>query len=170
MAEVEIRAGAKVDLATRSEVREDIHGAFREYLEAQERERLRGLKWIEKVIQGKCDGSGNITLPAQGDVVSMGPEIGWAWSVRRISVGFSGTAVASAFLNLFYRDAAGAATNRNFITSLSSFENGFFPGSDSILLFDRELMINGALVNNAEVMFRVCAWQAPAEMAAKLWA
>ena len=165
-----IKAGAEIDVPTRSEVREDIHGAFRDYLEAREREHLRGLKWIEKVIQGKCDGSGNITLPAQGDVVSMGPEVGWAWSVRRVSVGFSGTAVASPFLNLFHRDANGTATNRNFITSLSSFENGLFPGSDSILLFDRELMINGALVNNAEVMFRVCAWQAPAEMAAKLWA
>jgi hypothetical protein len=172
-----IRGGSPVDIPTPGEVADVVdlrtRAFYREQQQIQnerDREKYRAVKWLEVVVTGTADGSGNITLPTKGQPI-LGPEQGYAWSVRRISVNGI-TPGGSAFLNLFYSDGAGGTGLTKFIDSLSAFDAARYASSGSIIVMPgRSLMVNGGVLgNNAVIALMLGVWEAPAERAAELWA
>ena len=172
-----IRGGAPVDIPTPGEVADVVDIRAREFAreqaqiqDARERERLRGVKWLEATAVASTDGSGALTLPAKG-APPLGPELGYAWSVRRISVnGISGG--TNAFLNLYYSDSAGGTGLIKFIDSLSTFDAARYASSGALIVTGgRSLVLSGGVLGaSVQVAVIIGAWQAPAERAAELWA
>ena len=75
---------APLDVLTRVELEESLHKGF----EAAERARVRGIDYME--VNGNGNGATTVTIP--------GPDSGYSWSVKIISVVISAGATVSAYL------------------------------------------------------------------------
>ncbi len=100
MAKVLIRAGAEIDVPTRAEVAEDLRSIWEEQREiesARERERLRTMKRVELFIP-VSPAANNVFI---GQTVTAnegnGPELGYIWSVRLVSITLSGTGTLTVY-------------------------------------------------------------------------
>ena len=100
MAKILIRAGAEIDVPTREEVREDIHAAVRDVAaleNARERELARTMKRME-ILVPVSPAANNIFI---GQTVTAnegnGPELGYIWSVRMVSITLSGTGTLTVY-------------------------------------------------------------------------
>jgi hypothetical protein len=98
---VQIRAGAQADIPDRREIQELIR--------AELREAARGVKWMRlpQTLQGFAANSA-ITL---GDKVSapLGPEQGYAWSIRRLIVEGMTAGTTPDVINLYRNSVTGQA-------------------------------------------------------------
>ena len=110
MAKVLIRAGAALDVPTRAEVAEDLRSIWEEQRQiesARERERLRSMKRIELFIP-VSPAANNVFI---GQTVTAnegnGPELGYIWSVRMVSITLSGTGTLTV-----YKSSSSADTRR----------------------------------------------------------
>lgn len=160
MAIVEIRAGAKVDLATRAEMTEDIRAAWRDQLDAQERTVARGVKVIRISAPGP--------IPAAKTLyIANGPEPGYLWSVRLLSVQL---AAADTVLAYITSSAPGTgATPQRLIANMStsSANQVVTFTSASCLLNPAESIYLVAAAQNITAFF-LAGWEVPAEMAYKI--
>ena len=100
MAIVQIAAGAKIDIPTRAEIREDLTGVW----SAQEREAARGFKWMRlpEILQGNAAKSA-ITLGATKGQI-LGPEQGYVWALRRLIVSGMTSGGTPDVINLYRND------------------------------------------------------------------
>lgn len=110
MAKVLIRAGAEIDVPTRAEVAQDLRSIWdeqREIESARERERLRSMKRVELFIP-VSPAANNVFI---GQTVTAnegnGPELGYVWSVRMVSITLSGTGTLTV-----YKSSSSADTRR----------------------------------------------------------
>ncbi len=100
MAKVVIRAGAEIDVPTRAEVAEDLRSIWEEQRQiesARERERLRTMKRVELFVP-ISPAANNIFI---GQTITAnegnGPELGYVWSVRMVSITLSGTGTLTVY-------------------------------------------------------------------------
>lgn len=83
MAEVRIQAGAVIDIPTGREIKD----TFSAELDARERQKARGFKWMRLPIYTGTPASSAVTIdPKANGGVILGPESGYAWSLRRIVI------------------------------------------------------------------------------------
>jgi hypothetical protein len=140
-----IRGGAQIETATPAEIRE--------LLDLRERERARGIKWVEFAVP----------LPAApANTLLAGPEEGYTWSVRVISstLGSAGTLAA------YKASSTGQTTRLVGFNSTSQTAQVMQYPSDTLILQHGTgvyLVASTTLTN-----YYVGAWQAIAEQQWKL--
>ena len=160
MAEFVIQAGAKVDLATRAEMREDIHHA----MQATESERLRARArgFVPLRLSGNIGGKTSFLLDAV-------PESGYVFNVKMLAVQLSGNGTILAYISSS-SPATGATPQRLVgIGNLASSANQIITWSSSqFLLFADESIYITASGANLNTYF-LAAMQVPAEMVFKAY-
>jgi hypothetical protein len=95
LAEVIIRGGAALDVPTRGEIAEIIS--------AQLRETYRGVKWLRLPVMTGTPAASALLIDERANGL-VGPEQGYAWSVRRIIVDGMTTGTTPDVVNM-YRNA-----------------------------------------------------------------
>lgn len=126
-----LRHGAEIDTLTANELAHHLNGAV--------------TQWIQEMARGKSTSrfessanvtGGTITLPAVGQP-KIGPEVGFAWTIQRISAfGLAANDVLSVYRN--------TAIPANFLGTITA-ANNFHVGSKGALLRgDEKLVITGA--------------------------
>jgi hypothetical protein len=154
-----IKAGAEIDVPTRAEVAEDIHAAWRDHFDAQQRARARGIKAIRFSAPGPVPAVSTLFLPD-------GPNTGYIWVLRLMSV-----QLASAGTVLAYITSAAPATSAtpqrliaNYSTSSTS-QVTTFP-SGAAMIYPAESVYLSATTNIAA--YFLAMWEVPAEMEYRL--
>lgn len=154
MAEVEIRAGAKVDLATRTEMRADLEDVTRSFEMERELVRARGVKWMRVAVSDPAAPTKE-TIP--------GPETGYIWKLRRISAVLSAADSVSAYIG----DGTGPRLIA-FTPSVSGQTAYVLTfGPEEILIGGESLYLTTSGTGHFSTYY-VSAWQVPEEMQWKL--
>lgn len=158
---VEIRGGSKVDIPSLREIHEVVA--------AELRETARGVKFLRlpTSLQGKA-ASNAITLGITKGQPPVGPEQGWAWSIRDLEVtGLTASAGTPDIVNIYLND--------NFTGPLWWQFNGNSPGytfnlGEKILMPGETLSLQnvGNIASTSLIILSGGYWQAPAEMIWKL--
>jgi hypothetical protein len=165
MAEQLVRGGAPLDIPTTDEVADAVdarHRAFwreqREIEDARQRERLRGKKRIEIFIPL----SGSSTSAFIGQAVGAsnqgnGPEQGFLWSIRLVSIQLAGTGTLAV-----YKSSSDKDTRRPlFYTGTGQpTQVATWSADQARIRFGEGLYIVGSTNLNSVYM---AAWQLPAE-------
>ena len=101
MPQVSITGGMKVEIPNRAEIRADVRDVWDE----QQRVAARGFKWMRlpEYLTGKVASSA-ITLGVGTGQTPLGPEQGYAWSVKRLVVGGLTTGATPDVVNLYLND------------------------------------------------------------------
>ena len=155
-----IKAGAEIDVPTRSEVREDIHGAWRDY-QAELRAKARGIKPIRIARPGPAPAAGTLFL------TDAAPESGYLWNLKLVGVQL---AAAGTLLTYIASSApgTGATPLRLIANNLTSNANQVASWSSSqVILYPDEGLYLAATQNITAVF--VTAAEVPAEMYAKIY-
>lgn len=154
--EVELRAGAKVDLLSQKELDHSLGRAH----DAEIRELARGVKFV------RTTGTPQINQPSV-----LGPEVGYAWSLKLVSAVLSSSSV----FNVYFGDQAtiGTAGNiaRNLIgrSSVAATLHLVSWSSSQMILFGGENITLDAETSNSLVnSYMITAHQVPAEMIWKI--
>ena len=152
MALTVIRGGAQFEHVTPAEVHS--------ILDARERQRARGIKWVEYAIPFSSFPLAPAAAPA--NTITIGPEEGYTWSVRVISstLGTAGT------LTAYKASAAGQTTRLVGFNSTSQTAQVMQCPSDTLMLQHGTavyLVASTTLTN-----YYLGAWQAIAEQQWKL--
>lgn len=100
MPEIVLQAGARFEIPNKAEVRD----AFSAELDARDRQAARGFKWLRlpEILTGTPSGNA-ITLGATKGQV-LGPESGYAWSLKRLIVSGLTTGATPDVVNLYRND------------------------------------------------------------------
>ena len=100
MALVQIQAGAKIEIPTRDEIRDDTIALW----SAQEREQARGFKQMRlpEVLQGFAASSAITLGNTKGQF--LGPESGYVWALRRLIVSGMTSGTTPDVINLYVND------------------------------------------------------------------
>jgi hypothetical protein len=155
-----IKAGAEIDVPTRDEVRQDIHSAWREQAADAERARARGVKYIRLSAPGPSPA-------AQTLYIANGPEVGYIWALRLLSVQLSAADTVLAYVTSS-APSTGSTPQRliaNFSTSGAN-QVGTFPTAAAMLYGGESVYLSAAAHNITA--FHLTAWEVPAEMEWKL--
>lgn len=101
MPQVSIQGGLRVEIPNRDEIRADVG----EVLDAQQRQLIRGIKWMRlpTTLSGAIASSAVTLGVTKGMVV--GPEQGYAWVIRRLIVSGLATGATPDVVNLYRNDA-----------------------------------------------------------------
>ena len=97
MPEVSIQGGMRVFIPNREEIRADVSDVF----DAQMRQAVRGIKWMRlpTTLSGAVASSAITLGDSKGQIV--GPEQGYAWSIRRLIVKGLATGATPDVVNLY---------------------------------------------------------------------
>lgn len=156
--EVVIRGGASVDIPSTAEIREIVA--------EQERASARGFKWMRlPVLQGKA-ASNAITLNEQNSGSPLGPDQGYAWSLRRVVVDGMTSGATPDVINM-YRSSTGGAplwqfNGNNFGFTFGKLEMVLGPGDALQFASVGTFTATGLIRVTGELV------ELPAEMLAKL--
>jgi len=155
-----IKAGAEIDVPTRSEVREDIHGAWRDY-QAELRQKARGIKPIRIARPGPVTAASTLFL------TDAAPESGYLWNLKLVSVQL---AAAGTLLTYIASSAPSTSSTplRLIANNLTSNANQVvtFSSSQVILYPDEGLYLSAT--QNINAVFLTAA-EVPAEMFYKIY-
>ena len=101
MPEIVLQAGARFEIPNKAEVRD----AFSAELDARDRQHARGFKWMRlpEYLSGKASASA-ITLGVATGQPALGPESGYAWSLKRLIVSGLTTGATPDVVNLYRND------------------------------------------------------------------
>ena len=148
--EVELRAGAKIDLLSQKELDHSLgHAHDREI-----RELARGVKWIRQAFADPL-------VPTHETI--LGPEQGFTWKLQRISATLTGADSISVYIG-------DAANNRliGFTPSVTSQTTYVIPFSPGEIVNGGESLYVATSGNFRFTQFFLSAWQVPGEMIWKL--
>jgi len=100
MPEVTIQGGLKVDIPNRGEIKDTLAAEF----DARERQQARGWKWMRlpETLTGAVAASAIQLGATKGQV--LGPQSGYAWSLRRLIVTGLTTGTTPDVVNLYRND------------------------------------------------------------------
>lgn len=157
--EVMIKAGAKIETTSPAETRDIVHGAITAEADARERAHARGVKVIRLSAPGPSPAAGTL-------YIASGPEAGYMWAVRILSVQLASSGTCLAYIA---SSAPGTgATPQRLIANMST------SGTSQVATFNS----GAALLNPAESIYLsatqnitayfMAGWEVPAEMAYKL--
>lgn len=143
---------APVDLLTRLEMEEITHKGMSDFVQ----QLYRGVDWIE--WNGDAGGATTFTIP-------FGPDSGYAWSLKLISVVLAGTGNVSVFLgeNTNFAPIAGGAATEMANSTYVYLETY---GSNCAVFKDSKLITLTADADMSSI--KILAKQVPAEMIGKL--
>ena len=154
--EVELRAGAKIDLLSQKELDHSLGRAH----EAEVRELARGVKFVRQTATPK------INQP-----VVLGPDLGYAWSLKMVSVVLSSSSV----FNVYFGDQANIGTAGNIMqnligrSSVAGTLHAIFWSSSQMVLFGGENLTLDAETSSSLInSYLITAHQVPAEMIWKI--
>jgi hypothetical protein len=102
MPEVTIQGGLKVDIPSRQEIRD----TFSTEMDARERQQARAFKWMRLPVYTGTPAASAVTIDsATNGGLELGPQQGYAWSIRRIVVdGMTASSTTPDIINM-YRNA-----------------------------------------------------------------
>ena len=172
MALVKLMAGTVVDIPTQDELGRHVDAAvagasaaFEESL--RQREQVRGIKWMRlpPVLQGKPSGGALAIGNPYGQTV--GPRLGYAWSLRRLIVDGLTAAATPDVVNLYLDSSTGRApmwqfNGNNFGYSFNSLEMVMLGGETLTLTSVGTFSATGVIRLSGEMI------ELPQEMLAKL--
>jgi hypothetical protein len=99
MASFTIQGGAKIEIPQRDEIRQDV----RDEWDARERQQARAFKSMRlPLLTGKAASS----ALSIGQALQVGPDSGYAWSLRRVIVNGLTTGVTPDVVNLYVNDTS----------------------------------------------------------------
>ena len=145
MAVYAIQGGARIDVATSAEITD--------LLDRRERQRARGIKWVEFAVP----------LPASpANVLTVGPEEGYTWSVRCVS----STLSTAGTLTAYKASSTGQTARLVGYNATSQTPQVMQYPSDTLMLQHGSALYLVASTNLAN--YYIGAWQAIAEQQWKL--
>ena len=157
--EVLIKAGAVINVPTRDEVRDDLHAGIKEQFDAIERSKARGVKVVRISSPGPSPA-------AQSVYTGLGPESGYIWALRLLSVQLASAGTALAYVT---SSAPGTSATPQRLAANMSTSNAnqvsLFAKGQLMLYPDEALWINAT--QNITAWF-MAGWEVPAEMEFKL--
>ena len=158
--EVLIKAGAVVDVPTSAEVTQTIQQAWRDQADAQQRAEARGIKAIRLSAPGSSPAAKTL-------YIANGPEPGYLWSVRLLSVQLASADTVLAYITSS-APGTGATPQRLIANMSTSSANQVVTfTSASCLLNPAESVYLAAAAQNITAYF-LAGWEVPAEMAYKI--
>ena len=174
MPKVKLDVGATVDFLNKDEL-DTILQKYQEQAMLAERQKLSGLKYFRLPRLYATPASGTVVLGEQWSANGtaqtytdqiMGPNAGYVWSIRRLSVSGLGTGTSPDLLNI-YRN--GFHTDAVWQLSGNSFANTF--GKTELLLMPGEKLIAaslGSLVSTTQVILSGDAVEVPQQLIGKI--
>ena len=153
---VTIQGGAKFEIPNRKEIREDLAAS----LDEREQSRARGFKPIRIALPGPT--------PAVGTLYSPGPESGYVWNLKLISVQLAAAGTALVYINSS-APVGGAVPLRliaNLNTATTTSYVTTFSSSQILLMPDEGIYVNAS--QNLSAVFMTAA-ETPAEMVFKAY-
>jgi len=170
MAKVKIDVGAEIDTLTKGEL-DDSLKAYRAQGDALEQGALRGIKYFRLPRLYATPASGTVVLGEAWAGQSytdqfMGPNEGYAWSIRRLAVNGLGTGNAPDVLNIYrngwHSDPVWQLNGNNFCYTFGKAELLLLPGER---LIARSV---GSMLATVQITLTGDAVSVPAEMTGKL--
>jgi hypothetical protein len=174
MPKVKLDVGATVDFLNKDEL-DDALRKYREQAVLAEREKISGLKYFRLPRLYATPASGTVVLGEQWSANGtaqtytdqiMGPNAGYAWSIRRLSVSGLGTGTSpdqlDIYRNGFHTDAVWQLNGNTFYQTF---------GKTEMLLLGGEKLIAasvGSLVSTSQVILSGDAVEVPQELLGKL--
>lgn len=174
MPKVKLDVGATIDFLNKDEL-DGIMGKYHREAQEIERAKLTGIKWMRLPRLYATPASGTVVL---GEVWSAngtaqpytdqiaGPNQGYVWSVRRLSVSGLGTGNSPDLLNI-YRNGVRADP----VWQLNGNSFAYTFGKGEFLLYPDERVIAasvGSMVSTTQIVLSGDLVQVPAEMTGKL--
>ncbi len=157
--EVMIKAGAKLETTTPAETEQIVGSAVRGHFDAQERQRARGVKLIRASAPGPLPLASTLLIPN-------GPESGYIWSLRLLSVQLASAGTCLAYIT---SSAPGtSATPQRLVANFSTSSTSqviTFPTAAAMLYQSEGLYLSAS--QNITAWF-LAGWEVPAEMEYKL--
>jgi len=167
MPQVSIQGGLRVEIPNRDEIRQDV-GAV---LDAQQRQLLRGIKWMRlpEYLSGPVKSSA-ITLGIATGQPATGPEQGYFWSLKRLVVSGLATGATPDVVNLYRNDrflSGGGQPLWQF--NGNNFAYTFSKGALCLMGGDTLSLQNvGNLTATGTITLSGELWEVPAERAGEL--
>ena len=160
-----LRGGIEIEIPNRAENRQDIA----EVMQRAERERARGTKWMRlpETLSGVPKSSA-ITLGVNTGQPALGPDQGYAWSLRRLVVsGLTASASTPDIVNLYRSDRFTGPplwqfNGNNFGYTFGRLELVLMPGDSLSLQNVGTIAATGTITLSGELV------EVPAEMLYKL--
>lgn len=156
MPAVHIQGGARIEIPNREENRADIT----QVMDARERDRARGFKPIRVALPGPTPAGGTLYIP--------GPESGYVWNLKLVSVQLATNGTALVYINssapvggavpLRLIASMNTATTSAYVTTYSS--------SQVLLMPDEGIYVNAT--QNLNSVFLAAA-EVPAEMVFRVY-
>lgn len=101
MAEFVIQGGARIDIPSRAEIKDTLAGE----LDARERQQAKGWKWMRlPEVLSAVVASNAVKAGIASGQAQLGPEEGYAWSLRRLLVTGLATGATPDVVNLYRND------------------------------------------------------------------
>jgi hypothetical protein len=160
LVKVLIKAGAEIDVPTRAEVAEDIDKAWRGYMADHQLARARGTKFI------RLSGIGPVPA-AQTLYLANGPEVGYIWALRLLSVQLAAADTVLAYVTSS-APSAGSTPQRLIANMSTSNANqvSLFATAQAMIYGGESVYLSAAAHNI--VAWHLAAWEVPSEMEYKL--
>jgi len=156
MPKVHIQGGLAVEIPNREEIRHDITSV----MDQRERVRARGFKPIRVALPGPSPAAGTLYIP--------GPESGYVWNLKLVSVQLASNGTCLAYISSSAPSASAVplrlvanmntASTSNYVTTYSS--------SQVLLMPDEGIYLNAS--QNLNAVFLAAA-EVPAEMVFKAY-
>jgi len=106
MPEVEIKGGLRLEIPNRAEIRDTVGEAF----DAQERRAARGWKWMRLPVYTATPANSAVAIDsASNGGAELGPNSGYAWSLRRIVIDGMTTGTTPDVINMYRNAITGQA-------------------------------------------------------------
>jgi hypothetical protein len=153
---VQIQGGAKLEIPNRKEIREELAAS----LDERERSRARGFKPIRVALPGPTPAGGTLYIP--------GPESGYIWNLKLVSVQLATNGSCLVYINSS-APVGGAVPLRliaNMNTATTSAYVTTYSSSQVLLLPDEGIYLNAT--QNLNSVFLAAA-EVPAEMVFKAY-
>jgi len=128
MPKVHIQGGLAVEIPNREENRADVAAV----MDARELVQARGVKWLRLPEMYGTPANSALTMDESHGVAVVGPESGYAWSLRRIIVDGMTTGATPDVLNMYRNSTSGAPlwqfNGNNFGYTFGRLEMVLMPG------------------------------------------
>jgi hypothetical protein len=159
-----IQGGQPIDVPTTEEITEQLGGQMRAFLREQQeientrqRERLRGLKRIEVFMPITPSSTSVFIGQSVGTNTGNGPEQGYLWSVRLVSIVLAGTGTLTVFKSSSDKDTRRPIWNTG---TGQQYQVATWSADQARIRFGEGLYILGSTNLSSVYM---AAWELPAE-------
>lgn len=154
------------DAVTREEAREDLKAELGNHLSHLTRELVRGIKPIKLPILTAL-ASGTTTSIGAGNQVSCGPEQGYFWTVRRLTVTSNGT--DNGAVSLYVGSDPSELDQIHLVDNTLKIGAAYYPSNRALLLWPGErLYFSATTVASNSYRATGVAVEVPAEMVGKI--